>query len=63
MLTGSQTDSDHSIVYNNANEFLYRYLTGELYTEKNRVAATEPLVHQWGKKEIPGGVRMVEWTA
>ncbi|KAK5938665.1 Dipeptidyl peptidase 4 [Knufia obscura] len=57
------TDSDHSIVYNNANEFLYRYLTGELYTEKNRVAATEPLVHQWGKKEVPGGVRMVQWTA
>ena len=59
-----QTDSAHSITYNNDNEWLYRYLTGELYAEKNRDPAAEPLVHQWGKKDVlPEGVRQVEWMA
>ena len=44
------TDSDHTIQYNGANEWLYRYLSGELYAERNRNLSA-PLMHQWGKRE------------
>lgn len=40
------TDSDHNIRYNGANEWLYRYLAGQLYEEKNRVPG-DPMIHQW----------------
>ncbi|TDZ38249.1 Dipeptidyl peptidase 4 [Colletotrichum spinosum] len=47
----SFTDSDHSIVYNGANVWLYKYLTEALYREKQR--SGERLLHQWSKKNVP----------
>lgn len=45
------TDSDHSITYNGANQWIYRYLTKQLYEEKNRNPSAEPLIHQWRRRE------------
>ncbi|KAH0429844.1 hypothetical protein CcaCcLH18_08126 [Colletotrichum camelliae] len=42
------TDSDHSIAYNGANIWLYKYLTEALFREKKR--SGDRLVHQWTKK-------------
>ncbi|KAI1341066.1 dipeptidyl peptidase IV N-terminal region-domain-containing protein [Xylariaceae sp. FL0016] len=42
------TDSDHSINYNGANTYLYKFMTELLYGEKNRVG--ENLVHQWTRR-------------
>ncbi|KAK1704753.1 dipeptidyl peptidase IV N-terminal region-domain-containing protein [Colletotrichum lupini] len=47
----SFTDSDHSIAYNGANIWLYKYLTEALFREKRR--SGDPLVHQWSKKSLP----------
>lgn len=44
------TDSDHSIAYNGANEWLYRFLPGQLYEEKNRSPA-DTLIHQWKRSK------------
>ncbi|OLN86930.1 Dipeptidyl peptidase 4 [Colletotrichum chlorophyti] len=44
------TDSDHSIVYNGANIWLYKYLTEALFREKQRTG--DALVHQWSKKSV-----------
>ncbi|TGZ78455.1 dipeptidyl aminopeptidase B [Ascodesmis nigricans] len=42
------TDSDHSINFHGAGQFLYRQLTGKLYDEKNRKKKQEK--HQWFKR-------------
>lgn len=55
------TDSDHNIRYNNANEWIYRYLSKQLYEEKNRDPEAEVLVHQWRKRDE--SMREIEWTA
>ncbi|WYZ38408.1 hypothetical protein EsH8_III_000322 [Colletotrichum jinshuiense] len=47
----SFTDSDHSIVYNGANIWLYKYMTEALFREKQR--SGDALVHQWSKKSTP----------
>ena len=50
------TDSDHSINYNGANEWIYRYLSERLLDEVNRKeGGGEGEVHQWGRREV------VEW--
>ncbi|KXT18421.1 hypothetical protein AC579_8178 [Pseudocercospora musae] len=48
------TDSDHSITYNGANAWLYRYLTKRLYEERQRTEDLQQVIgaHQWGKREI-----------
>ncbi|KAF2257913.1 hypothetical protein CC78DRAFT_166473 [Lojkania enalia] len=43
------TDSDHSIVYNQASKFLYRQLSKKVFEEKNRVADSKGN-HQWSKR-------------
>jgi dipeptidyl aminopeptidase/acylaminoacyl peptidase len=43
------TDSDHSIVYNQGNLFLYRQLTKKLYEEKNRKGNIGG-GHQWSRR-------------
>ena len=40
------TDSDHSIVYNGANKYVYQQLAEHLFTEKNREVGGEE-THQW----------------
>ncbi|KAJ1328044.1 dipeptidyl aminopeptidase B [Microdochium nivale] len=45
----SFTDSDHSIVYNGASNYLYKYMTSQLYEEKQRTKEGA-LTHQWSKK-------------
>ncbi|EON69005.1 dipeptidyl peptidase 4 [Coniosporium apollinis CBS 100218] len=45
------TDSDHSIQYNGANEFLYKQLTKKLFEEKQRVPG-ERVVHQWSRRGV-----------
>lgn len=42
------TDSDHSIRYNGANTYLYKYLTSLLYRE--RLRNEEALTHQWSRR-------------
>lgn len=42
------TDSDHSIRYNGANTYLYKYLTSLLYRE--RLRTDEGLTHQWSRR-------------
>ena len=42
------TDSDHSINYNGAYKFLYKFLTGRLYAEVQR--PTNQTAHQWTRK-------------
>jgi dipeptidyl aminopeptidase/acylaminoacyl peptidase len=44
------TDSDHSIVYNRANTFLYKQLSRKLFDEKRRVGAGGG--HQWSKRSV-----------
>lgn len=45
------TDSDHGIYYNGADLYLYKYLTGYLYDEKNRKPGmTEQ--HQWSRRAL-----------
>lgn len=44
------TDSDHSIVYNGANAWLYKYLTKRLWDEKQRKTDLVEQTHQWLKK-------------
>ncbi|KXJ88593.1 Alpha/Beta hydrolase protein [Microdochium bolleyi] len=54
----SFTDSDHSIVYNGASSYLYKYMTGLLYEEKLRTKESA-LTHQWSKKSE----RRHQWEA
>lgn len=42
------TDSDHSILYNNARAYLYKWLTELLYRERMRTGSV--LEHQWSRK-------------
>ena len=45
------TDSDHSIDYNGADVYLYKFLTMKMYEEKQRVPGmTEQ--HQWSKRSV-----------
>lgn len=44
------TDSTHSIAYNNAPTFLYKFLTSRLWDETQRKGPA--LVHQWSKKAV-----------
>lgn len=46
------TDSDHSIVYNGANAFLYKQLTRFLFAQKSPAPAVQ---HQWSKRRLPRG--------
>ncbi|KAL6868709.1 Dipeptidyl peptidase 4 [Amphichorda felina] len=46
------TDSDHSIRYNNASLYIYKYLTERLYDEVKRKVNKEALVHQWSKRGV-----------
>lgn len=48
------TDSDHSIVYNGASAWIYRFLTSRLYQEKERQVDAQQVIsqHQWGKREV-----------
>lgn len=48
------TDSDHSIVYNGASDYVYKYYTKRLWEEKQRVVSKDVLIeqHQWGKREV-----------
>ena len=45
------TDSDHSIYYNNADLYIYRFLTERLYEETQRETEGKALVHQWNKNK------------
>ncbi|KAF2211266.1 hypothetical protein CERZMDRAFT_106497 [Cercospora zeae-maydis SCOH1-5] len=45
------TDSDHSIVYNGANAWLYKYLTKRLWDEKQRKTELVDQTHQWLRKK------------
>lgn len=44
------TDSDHSIVYNGASLYLYKFLTARLFEEVER-KEEETFAHQWSKRE------------
>ncbi|KAF5017290.1 hypothetical protein F66182_10788 [Fusarium sp. NRRL 66182] len=44
------TDSDHSIVYNGASQYIYKYLTARLYDEVKRQPKAKALGHQWSKR-------------
>ncbi|KAF5004829.1 hypothetical protein FDECE_8673 [Fusarium decemcellulare] len=44
------TDSDHSIVYNGASVYIYKYLTARLYDEVKR--QPKSLSHQWSKRRV-----------
>ena len=46
------TDSDHSIRYNNASLYIYKYLTERLYDEVKRKVNKKTLVHQWSKRGV-----------
>ena len=46
------TDSDHSIRSNNADLYIYKYLTERLYDEVRRKVDKESLVHQWSKRGV-----------
>ncbi|KAK6441329.1 Dipeptidyl peptidase 4 [Oleoguttula sp. CCFEE 5521] len=43
------TDSDHSIAYHGAGQWLYKFLTKRLHEEKHRVIG-DRLVHQWSRR-------------
>ncbi|KAK4498046.1 hypothetical protein PRZ48_010702 [Zasmidium cellare] len=45
------TDSDHNIRYGGASAWLYRFLTGRLWEERERVGG-EGEGHQWGRREV-----------
>ncbi|KAF4981836.1 hypothetical protein FZEAL_2414 [Fusarium zealandicum] len=44
------TDSDHSIVYNGADVYIYKYLTARLYDEVKRQPKEKVMKHQWSKR-------------
>ncbi|KPM44158.1 putative dipeptidyl peptidase 4 [Neonectria ditissima] len=46
------TDSDHSINYNGADVYIYKYLTARLYDEVKRVPKESELTHQWNRRQI-----------
>ncbi|KAL2109796.1 hypothetical protein VUR80DRAFT_2030 [Thermomyces stellatus] len=46
------TDSDHSINYNNAGLYLYRFLTERLFQEVRREVSGDAEVHQWSRKGL-----------
>lgn len=46
------TDSDHSINYNGANTWIYKYMTARLFDEVQRKTQEEVLVHQWSKRRV-----------
>lgn len=46
------TDSDHSIRYNGASAYIYKYLTERLYDEAQRKVHKDALVHQWSKRQL-----------
>ncbi|KEF63347.1 dipeptidyl-peptidase 4 [Exophiala aquamarina CBS 119918] len=52
------TDSDHSINYNGATTYIYKYLSKLLWEEVQRVPA-ESLAHQWSKRKVVAR----EWVA
>lgn len=52
------TDSDHSINYNGATTYIYKYLSKLLWEEVQRVPE-ESLVHQWSKRKVVAR----EWVA
>jgi dipeptidyl-peptidase-4 len=45
------TDSDHSIAYNNALNWIYKFFMARLYEEKQRKPDAQRVKHQWGKRE------------
>ncbi|KAH6972243.1 dipeptidyl peptidase IV N-terminal region-domain-containing protein [Ilyonectria sp. MPI-CAGE-AT-0026] len=45
------TDSDHSINYNGAGVYIYKYLTARLYDEVKRVPKDKELTHQWNRRQ------------
>lgn len=45
------TDSDHSIVYNGDDVYLYKYLTMKLWEERGREVGLQEQ-HQWSKREV-----------
>jgi len=51
------TDSDHSINYNGATTYIYKYLAKLLWEEVQRVPET--LVHQWSRRRVVAR----EWVA
>lgn len=53
------TDSDHNINYNNADLYIYRYLSERLLEEVQRVDGEEE-AHQWSKRGVQRGRREVE---
>ncbi|KAF4333084.1 dipeptidyl-peptidase 4 [Fusarium beomiforme] len=46
------TDSDHSIVYNGASPWIYKYLTARLYDEVKRQPKAKALTHQWNRRRV-----------
>ncbi|KAH7131017.1 dipeptidyl peptidase IV N-terminal region-domain-containing protein [Dactylonectria macrodidyma] len=51
------TDSDHSINYNGADVYIYKYLTARLYDEVKRVAKDAELTHQWSRRGVEAASR------
>ena len=45
------TDSDHSINYHGADQYIYRFLTARLYDEVQRVPGKGEPAHQWSKRQ------------
>ena len=45
------TDSDHSIVYDGASAWIYKFLTKRLWEEKERKAGMV-VQHAWSKREV-----------
>ncbi|KAF2837030.1 hypothetical protein M501DRAFT_1018431 [Patellaria atrata CBS 101060] len=54
------TDSDHSIVYNGGNNFLYRQLSIRLFEEKHREG--EGGGHQWSRRRVEEESVGVRWA-
>lgn len=46
------TDSDHGIVYNGARAWIYRFLTGRLWEERERESGGLVVQHQWSRREV-----------
>lgn len=46
------TDSDHSINYNGASDYIYKYLTARLFDEVKRTSKEAKLVHQWSRRQL-----------
>ncbi|SMY25359.1 unnamed protein product [Zymoseptoria tritici ST99CH_1A5] len=49
------TDSDHSITYNGASDWLYKYYTKHLFQEKMRKTEGEVEGHQWVRRMVLDG--------